>query len=79
MRKLVVGLLAAALMMAAMTLPVSAHITGPCNDSDGDGSFSGAEYAEHHISALAKVGGLGNGAHKPGSHKGFSICNPSGK
>jgi hypothetical protein len=55
-------------------LPVAAHRTGPCNDSDGDGAFSGREYAEHHITEFAKAGDLGDGGHKPGSHKGFSAC-----
>ena len=56
----------------------SAHAAPPCNDSDGDGSPSGHEYAKHHISSLAKLGNLGNDGHKPGSHQGFSVCNPSG-
>lgn len=55
-------------------IPVLSHSTGPCNDSDGDGSFSGQEYAKHHISAFARDGQLGNDAHKPGTHRGFSVC-----
>ena len=66
------------ILMMIFALPVSAHNVGPCNDADGDGSSSGREYAEHHISDVAKSGGMGNDGHKPGSHKGFSVCNPSG-
>ena len=46
---------------------IGGHNIGPCN---GDGR----DYAEHHIVALATVGGLGDGGHKPGSHRGFSAC-----
>lgn len=68
-------------LMLALTLatPVFAHNAGPCNDANGDGSPSGAEYAAHHIVALAHEGALGHGGHVPGSHHGFSLCNPSGK
>ena len=60
--------LAAALTLGAMA-PAGAHVAGPC-----DGDNTGQSYATHHISALAKIGGLGNDAHKPGSHRGFSVC-----
>jgi hypothetical protein len=50
----------------------------PCNDTNGDGSPSGREYAQFHVTALAHEGMLGNGGHKPGSHHGFSLCDPSG-
>jgi hypothetical protein len=53
-----------------------AHSAPPCNDSDGDGSPSGKEYSEHHIVPLAQDGALGNDGHKPGSHQGFSLCEP---
>jgi hypothetical protein len=46
----------------------------PCNDTDGNGSPSGREYAQFHVTALAHEGMLGNGGHKPGSHHGFSAC-----
>lgn len=67
------------LIALAMVVPAFAHQAGPCNDSDGDGEFSGREYAEHHIAFAAQAGALGNDGHKPGSHQGFSACNPSGK
>lgn len=51
-----------------------AHSAPPCNDSDGDGSPSGFEYARHHIRSLALDGALGNGGHKPGGHCGFTLC-----
>jgi hypothetical protein len=50
----------------------------PCNDADGDGSPSGREYAQNHVTELAHKGMLGNGGHKPGEHHGFSACDPSG-
>jgi hypothetical protein len=50
----------------------------PCNDTDGDGSPSGQEYAQFHVAALAHEGMLGTGGHKPGEHHGFSLCDPSG-
>ena len=78
MKKIVTIVLALTLVFGAAGLAFG-HVAPPCNDTDGDGSPSGQEYAKHHISALAKIGGLGNDAHKPGNHKGFSVCNPSGK
>ena len=62
------------LLALAMALPVAAHSAPPCNDTDGDGSPSGRDYAAHHIKALATAGELGNGGHKPGLHRGFSLC-----
>ncbi len=65
--------------LAATALPAatSAHTAPPCNDTDGDGAPSGREYAAHHISAMAKEGMLGEGDHIPGSHHGFSLCDPA--
>jgi hypothetical protein len=50
----------------------------PCNDTNGDGTPSGQEFAQFHVTALAHEGMLGAGGHKPGEHRGFSLCNPSG-
>ncbi len=73
LRKVV--LIALVLIVALVAvLPAAAHSAPPCNDTDGDGSPSGREYAEHHISELAKQGKLGNDGHVPGSHQGFSLC-----
>ena len=79
MKKKLVVLSLVLILTFALAVPVFAHNAGPCNDTDGDGSPSGAEYAAHHIVAAAHEGALGNGGHKPGSHRGFSLCNPSGK
>ena len=79
MKKRIITLVAVAMLVMAYAIPASAHTAPPCNDANGDGSPSGQEYAKHHISALVKVGGLGNDGHKPGAHQGFSACNPSGK
>jgi hypothetical protein len=78
MRRFTVLLLAVMLTLG-LSAPAFAHDAGPCNDTDGDGSASGQEYAEHHIVFLATTGGMGNDGHKPGSHQGFSACNPSGR
>ncbi len=60
-------------VVATMTLAVgaSAHSAPPCNDSGDPGN---SDYAKHHISALAKTGGLGVDGHIPGTHQGFSLC-----
>lgn len=63
----------------ALASPVFAHSAPPCNDTDGDGSPSGREYAEHHIVPLATSGELGADGHVPGAHHGFSLCDPSGQ
>ena len=65
-------LLTLALMLVAV--PVTRAQAPPCNDTDGDGSPSGHEYATHHVSAMAREGMLGAGGHIPGSHQGFSLC-----
>jgi hypothetical protein len=77
-KRLAVVLLVLIIALVAV-VPAFAHSAPPCNDSDGDGSPSGREYAQHHIRSLATEGGLGEGGHKPGAHRGFSVCNPSGK
>lgn len=77
MRRLLV--LAAAATGALALAGGSPAQAPPCNDTNGDGSPSGQEYAHFHIAALAHEGGLGDGGHKPGSHHGFSVCNPSGR
>lgn len=79
MKRILVTLSAASLMLLGAASGASAHVAPPCNDANGDGMASGREYATHHISAMAKEGMLGNGGHKPGSHQGFSVCNPSGR
>ena len=73
-RRLIVVLLV--LIVALMlVVPAFAHSAPPCNDSGDPGN---SDYAQHHISALAKIGGLGADGHIPGTHQGFSVCNPSG-
>lgn len=70
--------LTTAVLIAAMSLGAAnvalAQPAPPCNDTDGDGSPSGQEYAHYHIVALARSGGMGAGGHVPGSHNGFSVC-----
>ena len=75
MRKGLAALVAASALALATVGAASAHPTGPCFDpATPTVTYSGAEYAAHHISALAKEGMLGNGGHKPGGHQGYSLC-----
>ena len=83
-RTLVGGAVLALVLFAGAGMSGTAHADnlGPCNDGitgglDVAAGATGANYAKHHIAALAP-GGLGNDAHKPGSHRGFSACDPSG-
>jgi len=66
--------LAALALVAVMAAPAAADTLPPCNDADGDGSPSGSEYAAHHITQLAHAGLLGTDGHRPGAHRGFSLC-----
>ena len=75
MKKLFLLVLVVALALMAFTPALAAP---PCNDTNGDGSASGFEYGQYHIREAAQAGGLGEGGHKPGSHRGFSLCDPSG-
>lgn len=63
-----------AFLVLAATPVALAHQAAPCNDANGDGSPSGREFAEHHITELAKSGMLGKDGHIPGEHMGFSAC-----
>ncbi len=90
MRKKMLAFVFAAAVLVAMAVPLLGGATvyadnkGPCNDGstavdDVAAGATGANYAKHHIAFLGKTGGLGAGGHIPGSHQGFSTCNPSGK
>lgn len=78
MKKKLIVLSLVLILTFALASPVFAHSAPPCNDTDGDGSPSGADYAAHHIVPLAKDGRLGADGHIPGTHRGFSLCDPSG-
>lgn len=75
MRKLIAAAITSLVLIIATLSPVGAHSAPPCNDSGEPGN---SDYARHHIVPLATTGGLGDGGHKPGSHRGFSLCDPSG-
>ncbi len=82
MRKRVLAFVFAAALLVAMAVPLfgsggAVHADGlpPCNDSGEPGN---SDYAAHHIAFLAKNGDLGAGGHVPGTHQGFSVCDPSG-
>jgi hypothetical protein len=78
MRKYAFIVLLLALVLIVGLAPGALAQAPPCNDTDGDGSPSGREYAAHHIVPLAQASMLGHDGHVPGSHHGFSACNPSG-
>lgn len=69
MRRAVISFLVALSLAATLAVPALAHDAGPC-------SGTAAEYAAHHVVALAKDGllGLGTGGHAPGDHQGYSLC-----
>ena len=70
--RLVVALaLTALLAIGVGAAPVAAH--GPCDDVNADGSASGWEYGQFHISSHPPHG-IGVGGHNPGTHQGFSLC-----
>lgn len=75
MRKLLIIVLVLLVALVSV-VPVMAHTAGPCEDSGEPGN---SDYAQHHIKPLATTGNLGSGGHVPGSHQGFSVCNPSGR
>lgn len=77
MRKLISTMLIAGALLLGSAGAAFAHNAGPCNDSDGDGVASGRDYAQHHIASSAREGGIGGDAHVPGTHQGFSACDPS--
>lgn len=79
MKKLIVRIGTAVALTATLTVaaaaPAAAHTAGPCGN-DGPGNSG---YATHHIVPNAHDGNLGNDGHKPGTHRGYSVCNPSGR
>lgn len=83
MRRLLATTSLLMLLMGALAAPAAGHVLGPCNDGDENvasvaAGATGRNYAAHHISAMAKEGLLGGDGHIPGSHRGFSACDPSG-
>ena len=75
MRKVIIRLLVPLLLALGLAAPALAHQAGPCTPSAEPGH---SEFAQHHIVPFAQEGALGAGGHVPGSHAGFSLCNPSG-
>lgn len=73
MRKaLLLAPVAAAALALGTAAPASAHQQGgPCGASSDPG-HSG--YAAHHVVPAAQAGALGNDGHKPGEHRGYSVC-----
>jgi hypothetical protein len=71
-RKIAVALAFATMTALTVGAPAFAHQAGPCTPSETDPGHS--EFAQHHIVPFAQEGGLGEGGHKPGTHRGFSSC-----
>jgi hypothetical protein len=71
----ILGLVIMMAMLAAV--PAFAHEAPPfCHDFNENGKVKDQNLADFHKTI---PGGLGAGGHIPGSHRGFSVCNPSGK
>ena len=80
-KRVLAAAVVSASMLTMMAAPAFAHQGGPCLPS-GDPALAdpgNSEFAKHHIVPFAQVGGLGAGGHRPGTHQGFSFCNPSGQ
>lgn len=82
MKKLIGSIATTAALTAGLTLGAAAPAgaLGPCNNgtvnvADVTEGATGALYAENHIVPTT----LGNDAHKPGSHGGFSKCLGTGR
>jgi hypothetical protein len=76
------SLLALMVVLLVASVALASHNAGPCNDSGEPGN---SDYAQHHIVPVAAEGDLGEAdhdgdgmTHNPGSHRGYSACNPSG-
>ena len=74
-RKIVYALSASVVSVLMVAAPAFAHQAGPCTPSEEDPGHS--EFAQHHVVPFAQEGELGEGGHKPGTHRGFSACDPS--
>jgi hypothetical protein len=73
MRRRIAVILATVLATMVLAMGASADNLGPCNDGGAAGVGPGhSDYAKHHIVPAT----LGNNAHKPGTHNGFSLCIP---
>ena len=70
---LLIAFVATLLLAFALSGPAAAH--PPCAQSDAPGH---SEYGREHIAAHGPHG-HGVGGHNPGTHQGYSLCNPSGK
>ena len=76
-KKIAYALAVSAVSVLMAAAPAFAHQTGnPCFEGTDPGH---SEFAQHHVVPAAQEGQLGEGGHKPGEHRGFSACNPSGR
>ena len=69
MRKLLIIVLVLLVLLVSVVPVFADHNVGPCNESGEPGN---SDYARHHIVPAT----LGNDAHVPGTHHGFSVCLP---
>lgn len=68
-------LIIALVILIALVSVIPVMAAPPCADAGGPGH---SDYAHGHIVPLAQNHGLGADGHKPGSHQGYSLCDPSG-
>lgn len=72
MKKLFVGLTASLVLVLGTSAPATAH--APCDDT---GMAGHSDYGRSHIASHGPHGVGIEGAHNPGTHQGFSLCDPS--
>ncbi len=62
-------------VVAALALASTSAAHPPCADTGMPGH---SDYGRSHIASHGPHG-HGVGGHNPGTHRGYSVCNPSGK
>lgn len=76
LRKTILTTVASGALLVSLAVAAAGHSTGPCADSGEPGH---SDYARHHVVPNAQAGTLGADGHTPGSHMGYSACDPSGE
>ncbi len=75
LRRLVLSGAVAAALSVAVAGPAAAH--APCAETfDRPGA---SDFGRDHIAGHGPHGRGIEGAHNPGTHQGYSLCNPSGR
>ncbi len=71
-KKIAYALAVSAVSVMTFGAPAFGHDAGPCTPTNEPGH---SEYAHHHV--VPTVGQESD--HNPGEHRGYSVCNPSGR